>query len=97
LCLDPSPLLRVGREVERQALDQGAGCEEGLQVRGSGREEHEIEGREEGILLVALGLTDHGVRAGLVEVLTREENVVSYRDLLVRLCRRYNFTLIVAN
>jgi transposase-like protein len=33
----------------------------------------------------------------LDEVLTKEENVVSYWDLLVRLCRRYNFTLIVAD
>ena len=32
----PPPLLRVGREVERQVLDPGAGCG-GLQVRGRGQ------------------------------------------------------------
>jgi putative transposase len=44
-----------------------------------------------------LGLTDHGVRAVLDVVLTREEDVVSYWDLLVRLWRRYNLTLVVAD
>jgi len=44
----PPALLRVGREVERQALDPGAGGEGGLQVRGRGREVREVEGREEG-------------------------------------------------
>jgi len=42
------PPARVGREVERQALDPGAGGEGGLQVRGRGREVREVEGREEG-------------------------------------------------
>ena len=41
------PPARVGREVERQALDPGAGGG-GLQVRGRGREVREVEGREEG-------------------------------------------------
>jgi Transposase and inactivated derivatives len=44
-----------------------------------------------------LGLTDHGVRAVLDVVLTGEEDVVSYWDLLVRLWRRYNLTLVVAD
>jgi len=43
-----------------------------------------------------LGLTDHGVRAVLDVVLTGEEDVVSYWDLLVRLWR-YNLTLVVAD
>ena len=43
-----------------------------------------------------MGLTDHGVRAVLDVVLTGEEDVVSYWDLLVRLWRRYNLTLVVA-
>ena len=47
--------------------------------------------------MIALGLTDHGVRAVLDVVLTREEDVVSYWDLLVRLWRRYNLTLVVAD
>jgi len=70
------PPARVGRE--RQALDPGAGGEGGLQVRGRGREVREVEGRKEGVLLIALGLTDHGVRAVLDVVLTGEEDVVSY-------------------
>ena len=49
------------------------------------------------MLLIALGLTDHGVRAVLDVVLTGEEDVVSYWDLLVRLWRRYNLTLVVAD
>jgi Transposase and inactivated derivatives len=47
--------------------------------------------------LIALGLTDHGVRAVLDVVLTGEEDVVSYWDLPVRLWRRYNLTLVVAD
>ena len=43
-----------------------------------------------------MGLTDHGVRAVLDVILTREEDVVSYWDLLVRLWR-YNLTLVVAD
>ena len=43
-----------------------------------------------------MGLTDHGVRAVLDVVLTGEEDVVSYWDLLVRLWR-YNLTLVVAD
>jgi len=50
-----------------------------------------------GVLLIALGLTDHGVRAVLDVVLIREEDVVSYWDLPVRLWRRYNLTLVVAD
>ena len=49
------------------------------------------------MLLIALGLTEDGVRAVLDVVLTREEDVVSYWDLLVRLWRRYNLTLVVAD
>jgi hypothetical protein len=49
-----------------------------------------------GVLLIALGLTDHGVRAVLDVVLTREEDVVSYWDLPVRLWM-YNLTLVVAD
>ena len=56
------PPARVGRE--RQALNPGAGGEGGLQVRDRGREVREVEGRR-GVLLIALGLTDHGVRAVL--------------------------------
>jgi hypothetical protein len=37
------------------------------------------------------------VRAVLDVVLTGEEDVVSYWDLLVRLWRRYNLTLVVAD
>jgi len=37
------------------------------------------------------------VRAVLDVVLTREEDVVSYWDLPVRLWRRYNLTLVVAD
>jgi len=44
-----------------------------------------------------LGLTEHGVRAVLDVVLIREEDVVSYWNLLVRLWRRYNLTLVVAD
>ena len=44
-----------------------------------------------------MGLTDHGVRAVLDVVLTGEEDVVSYWDLPVRLWRRYNLTLVVAD
>ena len=49
------------------------------------------------MLLIALGLTEDGVRAVLDVVLTGEEDVVSYWDLLVRLWRRYNLTLVVAD
>ena len=58
----PPALLRVGREVERQALDPGAGGEGGLQDRG--REVGEVEGRK-GVLPIVLGLTEDGVRAVL--------------------------------
>jgi Transposase and inactivated derivatives len=56
-----------------------------------------LRGGRKGVLLIALGLTDHGVRAVLDVVLTGEEDVVSYWDLLVRLWRRYNLTLVVAD
>jgi Transposase and inactivated derivatives len=56
-----------------------------------------LRGGRRGVLLIALGLTDHGVRAVLDVVLTREEDVVSYWNLLVRLWRRYNLTLVVAD
>ena len=46
---------------------------------------------------IALGLTEDGVRAVLDVVLTGEEDVVSYWDLPVRLWRRYNLTLVVAD
>jgi len=49
------------------------------------------------VLLIALGLTEDGVRAVLDVVLTGEEDVVSYWDLPVRLWRRYNLTLVVAD
>jgi hypothetical protein len=39
-----------------------------------------LRGGRRGVL-IALGLTDHGVRAVLDVVLTREEDVVSYWDL----------------
>ena len=42
------PPARVGREVERRALNSGAGGEGGLQVRDRGREVREVEGRKEG-------------------------------------------------
>ena len=61
-----------------------------------GREVREVEGRKEGVLLIALGLTDHSVRAVLDVVLAREEDVVSYWDLPVRLWR-HNLTLVVAD
>ncbi|EHP68914.1 transposase [Metallosphaera yellowstonensis MK1] len=54
-----------------------------------------LRGGRRGVLLIALGLTDHGVRAVLDVVLTGEEDVVSYWDLPVRLWR-YNLTLVVA-
>ena len=56
-----------------------------------------LRGGRRGVLLIALGLTDHSVRAVLDVVLTGEEDVVSYWDLLVRLWRRYNLTLVVAD
>ncbi|EHP69866.1 transposase, partial [Metallosphaera yellowstonensis MK1] len=56
-----------------------------------------LRGGRRGVLLIALGLTDHGVRAVLDVVPTREEDVVSYWDLPVRLWRRYNLTLVVAD
>jgi len=37
-----------------------------------------LRGGRKGVLLIALGLTDHGVRAVLDVVLTGEEDVVSY-------------------
>ena len=37
-----------------------------------------LRGGRKGILLIALGLTDHGVRAVLHVALTGEEDVVSY-------------------
>jgi len=46
-----------------------------------------LRGGRRGVLLIALGLTDHGVRAVLDVVLTGEEDVVSYWDLPVRLWR----------
>ena len=55
-----------------------------------------LRGGRKGVLPIALGLTDHGVRAVLDMVLTGEEDVVSYWDLLVRLWRRYNLTVVVA-
>ena len=64
---------KLNAKLWTQELEMG-----GLQVRGRGREVREVEGREEGVLLIALGLTDHGVRAVLDVVLTREEDVVSY-------------------
>ena len=48
------------------------------------------------MLLIALGLTEDGVRAALDVVLTWGEDVVSYWDLPVRLWR-YNLTLVVAD
>jgi Transposase and inactivated derivatives len=56
-----------------------------------------LRGGRKGVLPIALGLTDHGVRAVLDVALTGEEDVVSYWDLLVRLWRRYNLTLVVAD
>jgi len=55
-----------------------------------------LRGGRRGVLLIALGLTEDGVRAVLDVVLTREEDVVSYWDLPVRLWR-YNLTLVVAD
>jgi len=55
-----------------------------------------LRGGRKGVLLIALGLTEDGVRAVLDVVLTGEEDVVSYWDLLVRLWR-YNLTLVVAD
>ena len=55
-----------------------------------------LRGGRRGVLIM-LGLTDHGVRAVLDVVLTGEEDVVSYWDLPVRLWRRYNLTLVVAD
>ena len=80
---------------ERRALNPGAGGEGGLQLRGRGREVREVEGRK-GVLLIALGLTDDGVRAVPEVVLTGEEDLVSYWDLPVRLWR-HNLTLVVAD
>jgi len=56
-----------------------------------------LRGGRKGVLPIALGLTEDGVRAVLDVVLTGEEDVVSYWDLLVRLWRRYNLTLVVAD
>ena len=54
-----------------------------------------LRGGRKGVLPIALGLTEDGVRAVLDVVLTGEEDVVSYWDLPVRLWR-YNLTLVVA-
>jgi len=56
-----------------------------------------LRGGKKGVLLIALGLTEDGVRAVLDVVLIGEEDVVSYWDLPVRLWRRYNLTLAVAD
>jgi len=55
-----------------------------------------LGGGRKGVLPIALGLTEDGVRAVLDVVLTGAEDVVSYWDLLVRLWR-YNLTLVVAD
>ena len=55
-----------------------------------------LRGGRRGVLLIALGLTDHGVRAVPDVVLTWEEDFVSCWDLLVRLWR-YNLTPVVAD
>ncbi|EHP69781.1 transposase [Metallosphaera yellowstonensis MK1] len=55
-----------------------------------------LRGGRKGVLPIALGLTEDGVRAVLDVVLTGEEDVVSYWDLLVRLWR-YNLTVVVAD
>ena len=88
------PPARVGRE--RQALDPGAKVGDFKYVVVDGKYV-KLRGGRRGVLLIALGLTDHGVRAVLDVVLTGEEDVVSYWDLLVRLWRRYNLTLVVAD
>ena len=80
-CSGPSPA-RVGREVERRALDPGAGGEGGLQVRDRGREVREAEGRKEGGAPDRFG-THGGQCEGRAVVLTGD--VVSYWDLPVRL------------
>jgi len=54
-----------------------------------------LRGGRKGVLPIALGLTEDGVRAVLDVVLTGEEDVVSYWDLPVRLWR-YNLTVVVA-
>ena len=69
---------------ERQALNPGAGGEGGLQVRDRGREVREAEGRKEGGAPDRFG-THGGQCEGRAVVLTREEDVVSYWDLPVRL------------
>ncbi|EHP69855.1 transposase [Metallosphaera yellowstonensis MK1] len=91
------PPARVGREVERRALDPGAGGEGDFKYVVVDGKYVKLRGGRRGVLLIALGLTDHGVRAVLDVVPTGEEDVVSYWDLPVRLWRRYNLTLVVAD
>ena len=55
-----------------------------------------LRGGRKGVLQIALGLTEDGVRAVLDVVPTGEEDVVCYWDLPVRLWR-YNLTLVVAD
>jgi transposase-like protein len=87
------PPARIEREVERRALNSGAG--------GKGDFKYEVVDGKcvklRGGVLIALGLTDHGVRAVLDVALAKVEDVVSYWDLLVRLWRKYNLTLIVVD
>jgi Transposase and inactivated derivatives len=70
----PPPAL-VGRE--HQALDPGAKVGDFKYVVVDGKYV-KLRGGRRGVLLIALGLTDHGVRAVLDVVLTGEEDVVSY-------------------
>jgi hypothetical protein len=86
------PPARVGREVQRQALDPGAG--------GGGTSRSWTGSTwswgEEGGAPDRVGT--HWSRCeGRAVVLTREEDVVSHWDLPVRLWRRYNLTLVVAD
>jgi len=71
------PPAHVGREVEHQALDPGAKVGDFKYVVVDGKYV-KLRGGRRGVLIIALGLTDHGVRAVLDVVLTREEDVVSY-------------------
>ncbi len=61
----PPALLRVGREVERQALDPGARGEGDFKYVIVDGKYVKLRGGRKGVLLIALGLTEDGVRAVL--------------------------------
>jgi len=62
---------------ERRALNSGAGGEGGFKYVIVDGKYVKLRGGRKGVLLIALGLTNHGVRIVLDVVLTGEVDVVS--------------------